>query len=306
MAIGNTFYEIGIKNQADKEAINYMVEEAPFLALMPMSETTHGWQDIAEVVVAVDGLTEVDLDAPLSEVNYDSKLETVNVSTYGAKMSVAEDTAKMWGSAGNYFAKKTPKIMARTGQTFDQTLLVNSFRQYAVTNGNIVKAGGASTTNYSIVGVTWERDAVTGIYNPEGFGSGRMLDIKPINGGNLYEIDPVNKAGVLGYGMRLKTNMGVKLLNPYKVGAIVNIDIVNKASDFVGRMLSQLLVNIRGNMNSVFVCHPTLIPYIDEFKVGKLNLINSDMGINTRLYEWNGARIIADYNMPNGNEALVS
>ncbi len=302
MANTDTFYTLGIKDQVNKEEINYILEKAPFLAMMPLEETTHGWQDLSEVVLSVDGLTSTDLDAPLQEIGYDSEIQKTMVSSFGAKITVGEDKAEMFGGASEYFAKQMPKNFAKTGMNFDQTLLINSVRQYAIANGNIIKAGGSGSTNYSILGVTWERGEVTGIYNAKAFGKGAMIDVKPINGSDLHDIG----GGVLGYGVRMKTNVGIKLLNPHNVGAIVNIDIENAPDSFVPLMLNKLIANINPGATSVLVMHPALIPYIQEMKFGKLTLRNEDYGVDVRIYDWNGVTIMTDGNMPKGNEAKVA
>lgn len=305
MATTNTFYQVGINNQQSKPSIQYIVNKAPVLAVTPMEETTHGWSDIAVVDTSVDALVQVDLDAPVTDLTTTEKIVETKVAAFSGRVTVPMDTAKLYSSAGVYFSKRAPKHFEKTGADIEASIIA-ALRAYAITNGNKINALGEASTNYSMIAVTWEMNEITGIYNPESFGQGGFIDVQYPYGGELSEIYRVDSKPVFGYQMLLKTNFGIKLLNPNYVGVIANIDKVNKRSSFTYSMINDLLVNVRQNNATMIICRPELLPLLQDMKMGRLELVNSDMGINTRVYDWNGTMIVPTYNMSAGAEAAVS
>jgi len=300
----NTFYEEAIES-APKQAvlIDKIVESSPILSNMPMMPTSDGLSNVYETVVDLVGADQVDLDAPLPTMTYDSNLTQVDLSVFGGKMVVPEDKAKKLGGAQAYFGKRLPKQMAETGNALEKSLYYNSLRKFSIDNGNYVKAGGSTAdSQYSMVCVTWDDESITGLYDADGFGRGEVFDIKTINDGALYEID---SDGVLGYGVRAKLYTGLQLADERKVASIVNIDASNLPTE---AEISQMIIDARGNSaQSKIYMHPTLKRMISTaYKIGKIQMANSDKGINTLVDVWDDVEIITSYNLLNGTEAVVA
>ena len=293
----NAFYELAIE-KANKQAVmvDALTEESPILAALPMEATTDGLKNVYEEVVAIDAAEAVDYDAALSELNADTKLEESTLSKFGGKMTIGEDKANAFGGPASYFGKRMPLILRETGSAIEKSIIYNNIRAYAFAQGKLVNAGGDQNANYSILAVKWSPGETTGLYDPAGFGNGKVFDIMPINGGNLYEID---SDGVLGYGQRLATYFGIQLANPRYVAGIANIDpaIADDAAMVTEAQMDQLLLNVRANpANTAIYMHPAMLTELYRYKSSKLQMFIQDGDVNRRIDMWNGIPIITSYN----------
>jgi len=302
----NAFYELAIE-KAKKQAvmIDALTEESPILASMPMEETSDGLKNVYEEVVAIDAAEAVDFDATLSELNADTKLEESTLSKFGGKMTIGEDKAQVFGGPGAYFGKRMPLILRETGSSIEKSIIYNNIRATAFANGKLVSAGGDQDKNYSILAVKWSPGETTGLYDPAGFGNGKVFDIKPINGGNLYEIDSNN---ILGYGQRLATYFGVQLANPRYVAGICNIDpdIADDAAMVTERQMDQLVSSVRGNpANTAIYMHPNMLIELYRYKSSKLQMFVTEGDVNRVVTMWNSIPIITSYNFLDKTEVDV-
>lgn len=310
MALTEVLRDLAIQ-KAPKQAVlvDALTEEAPMLAGLPLEASSHGLSNVYEQVTDIDAGDIVDLDEALPTINANSELKQVDLSVFGGKITVGEDKAKKFGGASAYFAKKMPKILRQTGNDMEAGLFYNNFRAHTIANNKDVSAGGSSDTNYSILCVHFVPGEVTGLYDEEGFGNGKVFDMSPINGGNIYE----DSNGVLVYGMRMKTYFGIQLANSRYVSSIVNNDIAN--DDPAGTrtfatetMLDDMVTNARGAVGTTFIyCHPKVKSYIGSiYKLDKMRLQNADREVNSIVDAWNGIPIIGTYNVLDGTEADVA
>lgn len=307
MAQTNRFYDVGINNQQAKPSIDYIVNEAPVLAMALMEPTTNGWSDITTVMTSVDSMFQTDLDAGVQRVSSAEKIVETKVSKFSGMIEIGRDSAKLYpGGASDYFAEKSPKHYKKAGADIEGTFLA-ALRQFAITNENIFDATGSDDENYSIIAVTWEEDEITGIYNPESFGSAGFIEVEFPNGGTLQEIGQDDaKNPKFGYRMLLDTNFGIKLLNPKYVSAIVNIDKKRARAAVTTELIHDMLTAATRKSSTMIVCHPDLIPIFQDIMKGMLQVSNADNGINTEVYSYNGTPIVPSFNMPAKTEANVT
>ena len=183
---------------------------------------------------------------------------------------------------------------------FGQLIAGSEYASYAIDNENIIDAGGASGKLYSIICVRFIPGEVTGLYSPQGFKNGAMLDIKPINNGSLYH----DKDGVLVYGVRFKGYFGVQLANPKAVSAIVNVGSSNIPT---ADQLDDLLINARAKEGTTFMfMHPKTLSLLNKYKGELLRTANDDNGVNRSFDSWNKIKIITSYNFLDGAETKVT
>ncbi len=281
--------------------VEYLTEESPVLARIKWEAASHPLWNVAEKVENIEGADFVEMNAPLPEMNVESKLEKVDLGIMGGQIFVPEDKAEAYGSKEKYFAKKMPLILKEAGNKTEKRIIYENYRQYAIDNGKAVSAGGSGEGLYSIVIVRAVPGENGGLYSPTGFRNGAMLDVKPINGGNLYTDD----RGVLGYGARVKGYFGMQLMNPKTVSAIVNI-----SSDHLPsiKQINEQLVNAQANPgNTSIYLHPMLKSWLEsEYKKEILRVDNAANGLNFRLSFWNEIPMIGSYNFLFGKETAVS
>ena len=302
----NSFYEIAIRNALKQTAfIDALTEEAPIVSMMPSEATSDGLVNVYEELVAADEIGLVDFDAALPEVDSDTQLKQVDLSKLGAIMRVGEDKAKKMGGVQAYFAKKILPILRVTFAALETSVYYNSLRNYAIAQGKYQSAGGSGSVNYSITCVKWVPGETTGLYDEEGFGNGKVIDIKPLHGGNLHELT----TGVPGYTQRLASYFGVQTANPRNVSAIVNIDPAEAegVSMVTEAQMDKMLVDTRANSANTFLyMHPTMLTKLYAFKSAKLQLSVMDTDYNRMFDMWNGIRIITSYNIKDATETTVS
>lgn len=307
----DTLRTIALENSKKQpEQIDHLTEEAPILALIPFAPSTHDMWHVADELTSADSLGFVSMDAPLPEVESTTKLVKFDLAKMGGKIQVGEDKARQYGGAPKYFADKTAPVLKMTGMNTERIMVYDNFRQYAIdqvlagkTTKTVYSAGGSANANYSIVAVRFEEGTCSGLYNPKGFGKGVMFDTLAINNGALYDIGQ----GVLGYGVRMKCDLGVQLTGVRNVGAIVNIDLVNNKLPTAMQM-DDLLSDIRatGSGRTMLLMHERVAKALGRsFKDGKIQMRDADTNIDHRVEAWDKVPILGSYNLYDGTEANV-
>jgi hypothetical protein len=253
-------------------------------------------------VTATTGPGLVELDGALTTISAETKLETINLSVFGGVMKKGVDTVAILGGKEKAFANELMIASKSFAQELEKSVLYNSLRAYSVANGNYIKAGGSASVNRSIICVTWSEGEINGLYNPEFYGAGKVLDVI-----DLTPNAPIlNSSSALEWQYAVKGNFGMQLANENLVSSIVNIDTTNASSSFLASMIDEVIVNARARgKNSMLIMHPTMASYLSTFKTTQYYSV-LDSEINRLVAFWNGVRIVESYNMLNKTETTVS
>lgn len=309
--MNDSFYQIAIeKASKQRQMIDQFTEDSPILSAMPIEPSTHGLQNVYEELVSVDSAEQVDFDASLPEVGMDTKLVQENLAKFGAKMSVGEDTAQVYGGVAKYFNKKTPMFLRTTGQNMEKSILYNVIRAKAYAQGKWIDAGGSNNHNYSMLIVRWISGENIGLYDRAGFGTGKVFDLKAISGGNLHDIEK-NGVKMLGYAQRFATYFGVQIGNKRYLSAILNIDLDDDGSGGFKNLptsdqIDDALDDADAGSSTLIYCHPKVKRALGKYKSAKLNMIPTDKNYNTMLDYWDDIPIITSRNFKRGDEPDVT
>lgn len=281
-----------------------LTEDTAVLNQMKFEPASHGLWNTYEEVSNIKGAGFVDMNAPLPQLGVDTKLKRTDLSILGGEIFVPEDTAKMFGSAEAYFAKRTPALLKEAGMTSEQKLIYDNIAKFAKDNDKLADAGGSAATGetglYSMYAFRQIEGENIGLYSPEGFKNGAGLDVAKINGGNLYK----NEKGVLGYGIRLKGYFGFQLANAKGVAGIVNI---NPSHIPTAEQIDNMLIDARAtSANTFIICHPKVLSMLNKYKGNVLQMTTKDQDLDRTYMAWNGIRFITSYNFINGNEKHVN
>lgn len=288
--------------------VDSLLEGSPVLDMIPFSAASHGMWNVYEELAAVTGASWVDLNAALPTVSRATELKKVDLNILGGEMEVPEDTAKLFGGKDKYFGKHLPAILKKSGMNAEYKILYDNFRAFAIAAGTVASAGGANNINFSILAVRFEEGVCEGLYSPDGFKNGAMLDFMAINGGNIYK----NSAGVLVYGMRLKNYFGMQIASAKNVGAVVNIDINNIPT---AAQIDDLLADVRADGRTFLFMHQKCKNLLNVYKsgsntntegAGSLQTMPSSKDIDRTFDAWNGVKIITSYNFLEGTEPNVT
>lgn len=311
MALTKTWREVAIERATKQpEMVDYLLNSNPILANMPMKSTSNGVNHVYEELLAVTEAQIVDMDEALPIVDADSQLKQVNISGLGGKIIVGEDKAKLLGGPGKYFNSKLPKVIQKTGNSLEQSVIYNNLRAGAIAAFNnsaladntdhALDAGGTSGSLNSIICVKWDMDDTTGLFNPEGFGNGLLFNMLPLSGGNVY----THSDGREIYGMRMKSHFGVLTANPRNLGTIVNIDSNNVPTE---DEIDTILEAVRATSNdSILYMAPKVLRLLRQYKDSALRMGVADKNFDRQIDEWNGIPILTSYNFLKDAEAKVT
>ena len=304
--MSKSFREIAIANSKKQpQMVDQLLNASPLLDTMPMQAASHGLWNLYEEQGLVTGASLVDFDDELGEVGSDTSLKQVDLSILGGINYCGEDKAKKYGGYSAYLASQLPAILTQTGMDAEASVIYNNIRQFAIDNSNWSSALGAGSTNYSIICVNWQPGQITGLYDQTGFGQGAVMDIEPLNGGNIFT-RVVGSKNIVSYGARLKSYFGIQLANANYVSAIANIDKVNSKLPTEAQ-IDDMISNARGIPGTtVMYMHPDVKTALYTYKNSPLTITNAEKAKDRRLDEWNGIPIITSYNFLKGTEALVS
>lgn len=317
MAFGNTLNQLAVgKAKTFVNQVDNVTENAPIVKAMPfVASSDQLWDVSSQITMLGSGMQSVDLNSPLSEIQISDGLKQTQLQIFGAKMFVPEDTAKLEGGADKYFGKNRQAFERQTGMDVERNYIYNAFLPFALTQyakGHkdcVQSAGGSANKNYSLLVCRFDDTNMAGLYSPLCFKRDTFLDMQAINGGNLYEnSDPNSRYNkVLGYGLRMKTYMGVRMLSHRNIGAIVNIDL-DTSTPLTKMMIEKALLAARVGEagKAMIMCHPKVKLYLAD--IGKTNYMQASYGdknVDLRVDTWDGVPIVTSYNFMDQAESNV-
>jgi len=301
-----TLSEISIKHaKKQPQQVEYLTEESPILAATKWTAASHEFWNAAEKITNITGPGYVKMNDALPVVGVSSGLEKIDLNILGGEMEVPQDTAKQFGGAVAYFAKKQALVLKKAGNDTELKLFQDNWRAFAIDNKNVIGAGGTGNGLNTILCVRFDEASNVGLYNPNQFKQGALLEVEFLNSGALMRLKHPPYAGTNGYAMQLKGAFGWQIINPKTVGGIVNINAANKPTEV---MMDDMVTNARGtNKNTYIFCHPkALSHYINPLKTGKMLIGVKDKDLDTYLESWHGIPIISSYNLLWDGESAVT
>lgn len=304
--MANTLKELSANGtKAQKQVVDSLTEEAPILKVIPFEEASHGLWNMYEDVTDIDGAGWVEMNAPLPNVDATSEFKKVDLAILGGEIEVPEDTVKMFHGKENYFAKKLPKVIRKSGMGAEQRILYDNFRRYAIDKGKVTDAGADTDDCYTMLAVRFIPGETTGLYSPECFKSGgTLLDILPINGGDIYKAVSGKYQNSLVYGVRMKAYLGMQLANVNSVAAIVNI---NKANVPTSMMIDDMLADARAVPGNTYLfMHEKCKTLLYEYKGKALQVDTGGKDMDRRITHWNGVEVVTSYNLLDGTETSLT
>jgi hypothetical protein len=291
--------------------VEFLTQNTPILSILPFESASHDLWNVYEEVTDIVGGSFVDLDSELPEVSAKTELKKVDLSIMGGIAKVGEDKAKAFGGPANYFRRQEASILRKSGMAAEIAILYNNIRARALQLGNKINAGGSSGKNYSILAVRFVPGDTTGLYSPNGFAGGTLLNVQAVNGGALMEftvkVNDVTKT-ILGYKVRYKGYFGFMIASDTTTALLANVD-VDSATKKVptAPMIDELLDKVRADANTFLLMHPRCKSQaINPIKTNALTTNVMDKEINTIVDKWNGVSILTSYNFINGTETDVS
>lgn len=280
--------------------IDWLLEETPILAGIKFEEASHPLWNTAEVKTEINGAGFVKLNSPLPKMSSTSKLQQVDLDIMGGEIFVQQDKAVAYGGLTKYLAKQMPGYLANAGMQTERHIIYENYRQYAIDNEKVQSAGGTDA-GYSILIVRQVPGENCGLYSPEGFKQGAMLDVQPLYNGALCH----DENGVSGYMTQVKGYFGMQLMNPNTVSAIVNI---TDSKLPTVRQINEALLQAKAKPgNTRMLMHPRVLNWLGEaYKKEMIRMTNSEQGVNFLIGSWNGIPMVSSYQFLEGTEPVVN
>lgn len=310
MALTNTFREVAIaKSKKQAIMVDQILEESPILASMPVEDASDELHNVYEELIDVVAAQVVDGDEALPVVNTTTELKQTDLSIIGGVMEVGEDKAKLLGGPGAYFAKKQGPILRKTGNALEHSIIYNNLRAFAATNNKLQDAGGTTAdVQNSIIAVNWKPGEITGLMSPTGFGNGALMDVLALNGGNAYRD---SSDGVIKFGVRLKSYLGIQLANARYISGIANIEIDDDSPDSWNvpseEDIEIMLEDCRADDNTRIYCHPRIWRLVlSKYKADAIQTRPADADFNRLIRFWDTTPIVTSRNFTVNAEAVVA
>lgn len=308
----NILQELVIKHaEKQRKLIDNITEKAPILKGMPFWKSSHEFHNVEENLTAITGASFVNLNAVLAQMKVDTHLTRRPLAVMGGEMWVPQDQARavtgvvVGNPAPKYFAQKTERILNDAGETTEQNLIYDHFREYAVDNDLFTSAGSsAAGATRSLVFIRYEKEVCGGLYSPVGMASKELLKMESLNGGTLGPLpSAAGYPGVNGYGIQVKGYFGFMIASARNIWVIANIDTSNLPT---APEIEAALVKVRRDKNTVIWGHPETIAMLYSIKDSKMNTEPTTRMYDTSFDNWGGTPFIRTYQMYNGTEAVVS
>lgn len=284
--------------------IDDLTNNSPIFDTMDFFPTSHGLQHAWEKLVGITGGGLVGVGDALPSAELTTRLDWQTLGILGFNIEVVVDVAKqVGGDFAGYLAKKVPGITRKTSMDAEASLIYDVLQKFAKDQGKLVaaKANAQGSTYYSLLAVRWEEDALCGLFDPNGFGQGAMLETIMLSGGEPYK----NSSGKTVYGADFKSYLGFLTASKHNIAGIVNIDSSNKPT---ASMVDDMLDSCRAGSNGkTFIYgHPKALRMLSDIKGSAIQMSVSEKEYSRTLAKWDGIELVNSYNFKHGNEAAVS
>ena len=142
--MGDTLKDLSVLYaKKQPKQVDFITENSPILARIPFEEASHDLFNVYETLESVEGGGFVEMNGVLPNVSSKSKLERLDLGIMGGISEVGEDTARSYGGAAQYFAKKEPSILRQTGSNAEKKIIYDLSLAFSLC-GN----GYGSNTNH--------------------------------------------------------------------------------------------------------------------------------------------------------------
>lgn len=274
--------------------VDYLTENAPILESIDWFATTHGLKHAYEVLTKATGGKFVGMDEPLSVANAEAVLKWAELGILGCTLEIGVDTLSQLtnGDFAKYLSQKTPAIFKETSANVEKHLVNNVFLPYVIKNNQAINANGSGDQTYCIFAIRWEEGNFSGLFDPNGFSQGSLMQTIPLSGGSAYK----NSKGQTVKGADFKSYLGVLTANPRNIAAIVNISKTNPVS---ADMMDELLESVRaGDSGKTLIYgHPKALNTLKSLKSASLTMSANDKNYSRSISSWDYIPIIPTYNM---------
>ena len=292
------------KSKKQPKQIDDLTVNAPILDTMELYPSTHGLQHAYEELVEVTGGKMVGLDEALPEADVTTKLNWQTLGVLGFTIEAGIDTVKtIAGDFPAYLAKKVPKITRKTAMQAEHSLIYDVLRAFAQKNSKLVSAYGSASgaDHYTLLAVRWEEEELCGLFDPNGFGQGAMLETIYMGNGAPYK----KANGKTVYGADFKSYIGFLTATAQNIAGIVNINASHKPT---AAMIDDMLDECGAGMNgrTLIYGHPKALRMLSDIKGSCLTMSPNDKSYNRDIADWGGIKFIPSFNFDKGTEAAVS
>lgn len=292
-----------VKSAKQPKQIDDLTVNAPIFGSMDFFPSTHGLQHAYEELVSVTGGGLVGIDEALPSADLTTKLNWKELGILGFQIEAGVDTVKQIGKDfPGYLALKVPGITRKTSMDAEASLIYDVLLKFAKDKSKLQEAQdvNSGTAFYSLLAVRWEEGAMCGLFDPNGFGQGSLLETLYLSGGNAYK----NASGKTVYGADFKSYLGFLTASKANIAGIVNIDASHKpTAALVDQMLDDCMAGANGK--TFIYGHPKALRMLSDIKGSSITMSVNEKNYSRTLTSWDGIALVPSFNFKNGTEAAV-
>lgn len=293
-----------LKAKKQPTQVDDLTVNSPIFDTMDFHPSTHGLQHVYASLESVIGGGLVGADEALPEADLTAKLNWKDLGILGFSLEAGIDTVKqVAGDFPSYVAMKAPGITRETSMEAEKSLIYNVLRSFAKANGKLVSAYGSASGNdhYTLLAVRWEEDALCGLYDPNGFGQGAMLETIYMANGAPYK----RKDGKTVYGADFKSYIGFLTASKRNIAGIVNINDSHKpTAAMIDEMLDECFAGTNGT--TYIYGHPRALRMLSDIKGSAIRMTVNDKSYNRDIADWGGVKLVPSFNFEKGTESALS
>lgn len=293
-----TLHEISM-NMADIQPgmVDSLTEEAPIFGMMKFIPASHKLWNIAENLTEVVGPGWTELDGPLPLMRASSDLVTTNLHVMGGTLEVPTQRALKFGGAAKYFGDRQDHFLKKMGMDVETQIVKNMWLNAGCIHNH--RDAGGKDKNMFLLAVRFDDLANIGLYDPDQFVSGRIMQIDTPYGGNEHYLRGEKYQGVLGYSVNYRANFGWQLLDAQRTCAVITgIDPTHAPTP---DMIDEMLGDVRATSSNTYIfCSPRAKIYgINPHKRELVRMVNNENEVKTSVETWNGIPVITSHNLTN-------
>lgn len=281
-------------DKKQQKLVDTILKPAPLIANMEMELASANLSNIYEKVISVDGLGKTNFDGAAKPIKIRTKMAQEDLAIFKGEITLGQDSEYLYGSFESYIGKRAPLIAKATNQELEKWVIYEKLRPFILQNNKGLDAKGSNNKNHEILILTMNEGENAGLYSNAGFSEAAPFVVDLIAGGELTKDDLGNPC----YEAILSSYFGVQLANEQKVSGIFNIDFETQNMDELAKLLNLATTRACVDEGEALICmHPETLVLLQNRKLDNLTMLSGDTNFNTRVYFWNGIRIVPTRNM---------
>lgn len=211
----------------DTILVDSLTSQSPLLKHMQWSQANRSIQHTYRDIATIEGVDTFELDGALPDMKVTFNLNNVNLTPFGGRMELGEDTARLMGNPDVFFREQSILLAREAGQKLEKSVFERIVATAIEKNKVFCMSETPSTTGVTIAVVSWNPYETCGLFSPR-YDRGEFFELEKYHKGAVYP----NRQGVNVFGAYAKFMAGLLLANPKSYAVLRNVPVDTEGKDF--------------------------------------------------------------------------